>query len=153
MPRINTIDDFWKSIDRTAGEDACWPWLASKSNRGYGKWHYNGKNLRSHRFAFWLETNTNPEAVCHKCDNPSCCNPKHLFAGTNGTNNKDRAIKGRSAHPKGELHPASILNSEDVLFIKKSNLSRKDLAKKFNIHQMTVGQIIRGERWQHITIK
>lgn len=87
---------FWSRIRRTP---SCWLWTGN-AQRGYGRLKVAGRMLRAHRLS-WLIHNTArrvPDGlnVLHHCDNPLCVNPAHLFLGTCGDNNRDRAAKGRS---------------------------------------------------------
>lgn len=86
---------FWAKVDKR-GPDACWPWLASRCDSGYGKFRV-GKMTRSHRVAFELGGGEIPDGQCvlHRCDNPACCNPAHLFVGTFNDNVQDMVRKGR----------------------------------------------------------
>jgi ribosome-binding protein aMBF1 (putative translation factor) len=92
--------------------------------------------------------------VCHKCDNPKCCNPEHLFLGTKKENTKDMCDKGRNFRARGELCGASKLTNSDVLYIRAEfsaqRMTQKDLAQKFNIHQSAISRIVHGKRWAHI---
>lgn len=108
---------FWAKVDKSGGPDACWIWTASKVPSGYGSFGVNGRLFGAHRIAWVLENGQIPHdgsyhgmCVCHKCDNPACCNPAHLFLGTNMDNARDREKKGRGNQPKGDangvrLHP------------------------------------------------
>jgi|SRR5215831_3108519 len=84
-------------VDRTGGPNACWPWLAGKSPRGYGKARVANRDWRAHRLAYevWVETIPVGLLVLHSCDNPSCCNPAHLRAGTHLDNQREKWSKGR----------------------------------------------------------
>jgi len=97
---ITVEDRFWSRVER-CGE--CWNWLG-RTTDGYGHMSINGKEVLSHRLAYQFSVGLIPSglAVLHTCDNPSCCNPKHLWLGTRADNNKDRALKGRSADYRGE---------------------------------------------------
>ena len=93
---------FWSKVDQR-GPDECWPWTAS-TNGGYGAFGaklFGEKKMRvhrAHRVAFFLATGVAPDdlVVCHSCDNPPCCNPAHLWLGTQADNNRDMSIKGRN---------------------------------------------------------
>lgn len=97
---------FWSKIEKT--EDGCWIWKgASGGRQGYGSFSYKGKAYRAHRLAWSLENGPIPEGhfICHRCDNPPCVNPAHLFAGTALDNVRDMWEKGRAhIQPKAEVH-------------------------------------------------
>lgn len=86
----------------------CWNWSAYKDAKGYGKIHYLGKTQFVHRISahcfLRYDLNSKLLVVCHKCDNPSCFNPKHLFIGTRSDNSKDCVAKGRWDGPKPWTH-------------------------------------------------
>ena len=96
LPTIATGVRFWAHVD-IAGEDECWLWNGPKRRDGYGRFSYNGKQIQAHRMACWLTTKVYPGKllVCHKCDNPPCCNPNHLFVGSTRDNVLDAMRKGR----------------------------------------------------------
>lgn len=100
---INTLR-FWVKVDNSKGEDACWLWTAGVNDAGYGQFQVGKRPHLSHRVSWVLTFGPMPEGACvlHKCDNPLCVNPLHLFLGTKRDNNRDRHQKGRDA--KGEKH-------------------------------------------------
>lgn len=94
---------FRKNIDRR-GNGECWPWVGkSEPNKHYGYLKFRNQNpYWAHRLAWEIEHGVrigNPLlVVCHKCDNPPCCNPNHLFLGSNKDNQRDRAMKHHAWH-------------------------------------------------------
>lgn len=90
----NTAERFWERLDRS-GE--CWTWSGAATPYGYGKTTWRGVHVYAHRLAFELANGAVPEGmfVCHRCDNPTCCRPDHLFLGTPSDNVADRDEKGR----------------------------------------------------------
>ncbi len=96
--RKEDIKRFWAKVE-TNGKDECWQWLGCKTKDGYGRFVMFGRAVRAHRVAFVISNGEIVDGlvVCHKCDNPSCCNPSHLFSGTPSDNMKDRDSKGRQA--------------------------------------------------------
>ena len=112
------------------GTNDCWEWLAGKNIKGYGifntGWRYIGTD-KAHRIA-WIITNgelLKSDVICHKCDNPGCCNPKHLFKGTQADNIRDKVSKNRQA--RLERHGRSVLTNTQVLAIRASKLSCTEL--------------------------
>jgi hypothetical protein len=99
---------FWRHVDISGGPDACWPWTASTSHRGYGQFHFEGKNIGSHCFAYWELVGPIPEGTeldhvkARGCIGPSCCNPAHMEPVTH----RENILRGDapSAHSARQTH-------------------------------------------------
>jgi hypothetical protein len=102
-PTENDLTRFWSRVDKSNGLDACWMWTAGLHNRGYGRIRWNGMPECAHRIVWMLINGAIPNEleVLHRCDNPPCCNPGHLFLGTQADNMHDRDAKGRQ-NPHGQ---------------------------------------------------
>lgn len=95
----NDIIRFWSLVDKS-NIDGCWPWRSLSGSKFYGTFYINGVSRASHRISYYLETGIDPvgSLVCHRCDNPPCVRPDHLFMGTTSTNVADKIKKGRHSN-------------------------------------------------------
>lgn len=147
---------FWKRIDKR-GPDECWLWKGPKTDAGHGFFYgalcIDGKPWRAHRLMWTLANGPIPPKmhICHHCDVPLCCNPAHLFLGTNADNMADRNSKQRQA--RGEKQALAKLTEESVSFI-RSTYSRGDkqsgvkpLARRFGVTPRTIRDVVRGVTW------
>lgn len=145
---------FWSKVDKSAGEDGCWEWAAFRDRFGYGKIRVQGRYTLSHRLsAAMAGLDVEGLCVCHRCDNPACVNPAHLFAGTQADNVRDMLEKGRGSKAKGRDNGQSKLTEENVVEIKarlKAGESQRSIAKGFSVSQMTVCDINTGKHWKHV---
>jgi hypothetical protein len=134
-------------------ESGCIVWTGSKTSNGYGKFHFNGKCGRAHRFSWILHFGEIPAGLCvmHRCDNPLCTNIEHLSLGTHQENMRDRDNKGRNRQPKGEAQAHAKVTEKLVLEIRsRFGETQKDLAIEFGVQQATISQILRRQTWKHI---
>lgn len=150
-PRDTNIPrTFWARVTIT-GSDYCWPWTAGKTSNGYGSF----RSDRAHRWAYRLHYEKDPGElhVLHTCDNPICCNPFHLFLGTNADNVADKVAKDRQARLRGELAGTSKLTASDVTAMRNERLagvSIFSLATKYGIDKSTASDILHGRSWSHL---
>jgi hypothetical protein len=150
---------FWRNVDKR-GPNECWPWKGYLCC-GYGKFRVfiNRKKfirIRAHQFSWYLHTKIHSTGlqVCHKCDNPKCVNPDHLFLGTHADNQLDKFLKGRQM--KGETHVKAILTETQVIDIRHRCLvlkeSRISVAELYGIKYKTLEPIVTGKNWKHVTM-
>lgn len=138
-------------------ENGCWEFSGSRNYRGYGQIRdSSGRQTGAHRVAYDLCTGDIPKGmlVLHKCDNPPCINPEHLFLGTNQDNMDDMANKGRRINYKGEELPQAKLTAEAVIEILKeiaaNRVENNTLADRYNVSPQTICDIKAGRTWKHV---
>ena len=133
----------------------CWPWPGRRLPRGYGLLTVR-KNYYAHRLAYEFARGPIPVGleVCHECDNPPCCNPKHLFLGTHKQNGEDMARKGRSTI--GTRNPMAKLTNEQVAEIRAlrlRGLTQQAIADTYGVRHETISKIVLGKRWRAAQVR
>lgn len=156
---IPLADKFWSMVD-IRSENECWPWLGgTNGTSGYGRfWDFEEKRVEyTHRMAWKLDRKKKlpkgkAKAILHKCDNPPCCNPKHLRKGTQVANLADMVSKGRHNAARGETKPQAKLTDKQVVKILLSPLNNTDMAAALNgkVNRNTISQIRTGATWTHL---
>lgn len=143
---------YWPRVDKR-GPDECWPWMANICSTGYGGFSLGGKKVLTHRLAWMLANGPIPPGawILHRCDNPPCCNPAHLFLGTTADNTRDRDSKGRGA--RGERVGSSKLTKDQVAEIRRRLATgefQRLIAADFGVSQVTISHIALGKKWKHV---
>lgn len=150
------MDRFWSKVD-CSDSDGCWEWTASRQRQGYGQFKLDGRNRMAHRLAYELAVGPIPDGlqVNHHCDNPPCCNPMHLYVGTQSDNMQDRERRGRSPlcrvqHARGSRNGRSKLTAAQVAEIRArgDEVLNRQLAQEYGVSDVLIGQILRGEIWK-----
>lgn len=152
-PRKGLADQLWSKVEKT---DTCWIFRRSLNHAGYGQIHSSIRKrpLLAHRVAYELTHGPIPDGlfVCHKCDNPPCCNPDHLFLGTPADNREDQRQKDRI--PYGVQHQNAVLSDDDVITILELGARRvpqQEIAHQFGVTQSLVSRLLSGQRRRRIT--
>ena len=145
-----TIDRIIDNLRRNP-ETFCWEWLKSLTPGGYGHIWIDGKCQKVHRVMYkyiYGDIPADKPHILHQCDNPKCCNPTHLYAGTAQNNMDDMMNRGRSL--KGEKQHLSKLTEKQVLEIRTSEEPQTVLVKRFNVGKATISKIKNRKTWKHI---
>lgn len=151
--QIKDVERFWTYVNL---EGDCWNWKGSLTVRGgYGQLNVRHKVIKAHRISYALFYGDPDQDlfVCHKCDNPRCVNPSHLFLGTCADNTRDAWFKGRLPLPplrQGTDVYCAKLTDNDVRHIKESMLPGVELAQLFGVSKSTISSIKKGKTWKHV---
>jgi hypothetical protein len=154
----NKITDFWSQVDKLNGPISplgtrCWLWTGAKSGNGYGIKMVDDQTKSAHAVAFFLAYSVWPKGrACHKCDNPPCVRPDHIFEGTAKENTADMVAKGRHSH--GERHYAAKLTDIQVIeaIHKRSQGALfRELAKEYGVPRKCISDAVNGVTWKHIS--
>lgn len=161
------MDKITRRVKVTDGD--CWEWVGSKLPSGYGHTSHKKKMWLAHRLSWTLANGEIPSGmvICHKCDNPPCVNPAHLFVGTHKENTQDAIKKGRykgfkdpRSYPSwrpgrmiGSEHPKAKLTEVDIKTIRHLYFAERRLQREigdfFGVSQMAISRIVRGAGWCH----
>lgn len=149
---------FWAKV-RRADADACWLWVASAFKGGYGQFTAMSAggdsrkqvHLYAHRVA-WIVTHGDiPQGMCvlHRCDTPKCCNPDHLFLGTQDDNMKDAARKGRLSVPRPSRHKVTTAQLAEIDALLAGGVIQADIARRYGLSRGWVCSYAKGARRQY----
>lgn len=173
LPFLSRSDGeyFW-SLVAIGTESECWPWRGQVNN-GAGRLKLRNRTMIASRLAYAFANGADPYPwlVCHKCDNPSCCNPAHLFLGSPKDNMQDMLAKGRYRPLRGDQHGlrrnperaargeragGAKLTETQVAEIRAryqpGGVTQDQLAEEYRVTRRTIGMIVRGERWAHLPV-
>lgn len=136
--------------DRPVGD--CWLWAGTREARGYGVTSFMKRNVLAHRLSWELSHGAIPAGlhVLHRCDNPPCVNPGHLFLGTHLDNIADMVGKGR--HVRGERQWQSVLTEDAVRSIRAAGESGRELARRFGVTASCISEVRNGKAWAHVGV-
>jgi hypothetical protein len=159
MPGKRKPPPFWDRVD-VRGKNECWPWTGLVNHRGYGRaWcPERRKTVLAHRMAWERSYGPIPPGtnICHHCDNPPCCNPKHLFPGSQAENLRDMVAKGRdrsfnsgSLKP-GEANRSALLTESQVKRIRASTALHRELAAMYGVSRPTITAIKARRIWRNV---
>lgn len=163
MSNLTIEERFWIKVNKNGPIPEhqpwlgpCWLWTACVNREGYGNFLMDGKSELSHRVAYRLTFEDFDRELCvlHRCDNPPCVRPSHLFRGTQIDNIADSKTKHRLGRLHGSMNPGAKLNEMQVLEIRKLHKdglrSRKKLAEMFCVSIPLIDKILQRTAWAHI---
>jgi predicted XRE-type DNA-binding protein len=145
--------DFWDKVKKFPGDKACWEWQSYCDKDGYGRVTIDGKTQGAHRVSYDMANgDLDPNlVVLHRCDNPPCVRPEHLYQDTAQKNNLDKELKNRQV--RGESNGTAKLNDQAIRDIKElwsQGMSQTDIAEIWQVSQPMISNIIRKKNWLHV---
>ncbi len=143
---IRAVELFWSKVKKGAPGE-CWPWIASVHRTGYGNWGWRGRRFSAHVIAKFIDTGIWPAPLltCHSCDNRSCCNPSHLFIGSESANARDALVKGRRPYASKRFTHDDVQRMRELRSVWKLSLSA--IAREFNCTVGYVSDVTLGRRF------
>lgn len=150
---------FWLRVQKSKG---CWTWRGNPDRWGYGRFYFGGGTMLAHRASWVVHFNDPGDLnVLHKCNNPICVRPSHLYLGTDRDNTRDRIAAGTQSDGRpgfcrnvGSKHAQSKFTEEDVVLVramvKSGFFTRKDVQRIFGVSKTAVRSALLGVSWRHV---
>lgn len=141
-------------LERVVIRGECWEWAGQQRRRIYPTTTIGGRNVLVHRLAYEITCGAIPPGmqVCHRCDNPKCARPDHLFLGTAADNIADKVAKQRQA--RGSRQGSARLTEADVVALRsewrRGGVTQAGLGKRFGVGESTVHKIVHRQTWRHL---
>lgn len=147
-----TIARFWSKVERR-GADECWPWRAAIHPGGYGMLGVKHRPFLTHRVSWAIANGPIPDGMCvlHRCDNPPCVNPAHLFLGTQGDNMADKVLKGRQQ--RGESAYNTKYPDETIRTVRRlraAGVSLQSIESQTGVRRGYLRNLVSGARRRHV---
>jgi DNA-binding Xre family transcriptional regulator len=152
LPEL-TYNQICRFEDNFQKGEGCWEWSGRVNEKGRAIFSVGTETFYAYRFMYKLAIGTDPGPmlVCHKCDNPKCVNPDHLFLGTDADNVDDKVAKGRDRRPDGSVVNTS-LRTEDIIAIRQSDRPYAELALQFDTSESNICVIRTGRSHNHVGV-
>lgn len=156
-PKRSIIERFWAKVNLSGpvhpviGTE-CWEWTAANNGLGYGV--FRARQRYAHRFSWEVHVGPIPNGafVCHRCDNPGCVRPNHLFLGTAQDNSSDMVAKSRQRQEEGHPHAKiTRANARDIIVARQEGATYAAIGQRFGICEAAVRMIVRGSTWRSAT--
>lgn len=144
------IKNFWAKV-KVGKPDECWEWQANKQR--YGRLRLNDKNPLAHRVSWLIHFGEIPQGMCvlHKCDNPPCVNPNHLWLGTQDDNMKDMANKGKRKGIPTHIKLSKKDREQIKILYWINSLTQEKIAKLFGVSNGTIAHLLSGISWRDVS--
>jgi len=144
-------DKFWAMV-AVSSSDACWVWVGRRDKYGYGVFSVNGKQVGAHRVSWSLANGEIQDGmhILHRCNNPSCVNPSHLYAGTHRQNMDDMIAAGSK---KGVKNGQAKLTDKDVVAIRKkcaAGSTMAEMSREYGMSFMAISNLVHMRSWKHV---
>lgn len=136
---VRTLEDLLKKTRRTRLD--CIEWMGAKKDRGYGVLQYKGRKVLAHRLAAHLSTGfdlSSNSYICHRCDNPACINPNHLYVGDAASNGRDRLERGTGI----TYYRVTFEQMKIIHDLTKRGIPLEDMERIFSIKQSSINKLI-----------
>ena len=156
---MDLSERFWSKVDKR-GPDECWEWMGARSTKGYGNFYVGaGRWSHAQRVSWELTNGCIPAGdgfhgtcVCHRCDNPPCVNPAHLFLGSIKDNLHDMLAKRRHNKPRGSANWCAKLTEADVVAIRAAaeHEMKKTIAARYGVDPSVISRIVSRKKWAHV---